>query len=191
MRDMSQATPLIVMVDGLMARSLEFDGQLCFRCPLLEDPRARPGPDCPVRFHDLAPVFFGPRSGVLATVGDGRTTAYAVFGPPAVFRNAPDLPFELDDDALLIAALYAEPASRADNADVDLLIAVIRFAAERGFERVQAVCRDDPEAGPEPRTAIIRAAGFEVTEPDRGLRLGTLEVGSWGAGRTETTEEAN
>ncbi|HDQ99936.1 MAG TPA: hypothetical protein ENN51_06605 [candidate division WOR-3 bacterium] len=187
---MPQTAPLIVPVDGLLARTLELDGQLCFRCPLLEDPRTAPDPECPVHFRDLAPVLQGPRSGVLASVTGGRTVAYAVFGPPAVFRNAPDLPFELDDDALLIAALYAIPEARDDNTDVDLLIAVIRFAAEQGFTRLQAVCRDDPAESPEPRTAVIRAAGFELTEPERGLRLGTLTVSSWGA-PAKPTEEAS
>ncbi|MFO7676424.1 MAG: hypothetical protein R6X12_08940 [bacterium] len=187
----STAETPVVVVDSLMARSLELEGLLCFHCPLLEDPRFGPGGagECRVRYRDLAPVLGNPRAGIRAVVVNGQIPAYAVFGPPAAFRNAPDLPFELDDDALLVAALHAIPEARAENTDIDLLIEVVEFARAKGFSRVQALCRDTPGAGPEARTEIVTAAGFEVTEPEAGLRLGTIEVADWFAGRGDAAGE--
>lgn len=176
----SAPTPILT-VDNLMARSLEIEGRLCFHCPLLEDPRIadRAGAgECRVRYRDLAPVLAGRRSGIRAVVINGQLPAYAVFGPPAVFRNAPDLPFELDEDALLVAALHALPEAREDALDVDLLIDAVAFARLNGFERVQVLSRDNDD-GPEARTEIVTAAGFTVSEPVDGLRLGTLKVSDW------------
>lgn len=183
-----------------MARTLELEGRLGFRCPLLEDPRMiraesmfEPG----ISYRELAPVLNHPRAGVMAAVSNGRTLSYAVFGPPAVFRRAPELPFELDEDALLIAALYAGPEARPDNLDVDLLLAVLGFARAQGYARVQVLCRSDSATGParaqaggpEARAEIIAAAGFEIADPlpgplpdsMRGLRLGSIAISDWEA----------
>ncbi|MFO7639289.1 MAG: hypothetical protein R6X14_08395 [bacterium] len=174
----SAAETVVVRVDNLLARALELDGRLSFHCPLLEDPRlARAGAGTGSRYRDLAPVLTNPRAGVLAAVRDGRTLAYAVFGPPSAFRRASELPFVLDEDALLIAALYAAPEAREDNLDVDLLLVVLEFAREQGYASVQALGRDDPDVGPEARVEMLAATGFQLSGPQSGrwagLRLGS------------------
>jgi GNAT superfamily N-acetyltransferase len=121
----------------------------------------------------------GGRSGVKALLGNGRIAGYAVFGPAGSFQSIGTLPFETEDEALFIGALYVLPEAREQNFDVDLLIAVMEFARGQGFERVQAVCREEAENEPEARAEILRASGFEVTEPVEGLCLASIDLSTW------------
>ncbi len=174
---------LIVDVDRLMARTLELEGLLCFHCPLLEPTgpagRGRDAFECPIRADDLEPVISGRRSGVKAMVVNGQIPAYTVFGPPSAFRNADGLPFGLDPDALLVAALFAIPQAREENYDVDLLVAVMDFAREHDYGKVQVLCRQQHAGEPEARAEILRAAGFDVAEPVDGLCLAETTVEAW------------
>lgn len=173
----------IIDLDRLMLGTLELESMLCFHCPLLEHPYRPdvdyPAFDNPVRAADLGPVVAGTRSGIKAVVVDGRIPAYAVFAPPALFPNVGQLPFDVDEDALLVGALYAVPEAREENLDVDLLVAVMDFARGHGFAKVQVLCREDSPGRPEARAGILRAAGFAVTEPVAGLCLAETTVAAW------------
>jgi len=180
----------VIEVDQSMARTLELRGLLCFHCPLLEDPRFsyrdRTTGECRVRYRDLEPVLAGPRSGIRAVIITGQIAAYAVFGPPDAFRNVEALPFAVDGSALLVAALYVIPQARADNLDVDLLMAVMDFARARDFPAVQVVCRRAAGDEPEGRAEMLEAAGFEVSEPIDGLCLAGMTVAAWDESQADT-----
>ncbi len=178
----------IVAVDGLMIRTLELKGLLCFRCLLLEDPRLpEPGPgECQARTEDFLLLVTGEKSGIRIAVGGEQILGYAMFGRPGLFRYLDRLPFEMKQDALLIAALYATPDARADNVDVDLLVAVMDFAREKGFEVVQAVCRPESGLKPEGRAELFQAAGFEVSEPVHGLCLAETAIEAWDQAEKES-----
>lgn len=177
----AQPATSIIDVDSLMMRTLELEGLFCFQCPLCSDPRFgyAPARECRTRARDLEPLVTGSRSGVKAVLSGGRIAGYAVFGPAEDFPNSAGLPFETDEDALLVAALYAAPDAREENLDIDLLVAVMEFARAQGYERVQVLCRDDGDDEPEARAEILRAAGFEITEPVEGLSLASIDLSTW------------
>jgi hypothetical protein len=173
----------IIDLDRLMVGTLELEDMLCFHCPLLERPYRPdadyPAFDNPVRATDLGPVVAGIRSGIKAAVVGGRIPAYAVFAPPGLFSNVEQLPFEVDEDALLVGALYAVPEAREENLDVDLLVAVMDFARAHGFAKVQVLCREGDFDRPEARAEVLRAAGFTVTGAGEGLCLAETTVAAW------------
>ncbi len=176
-----QADVRIVEVTADVVRALELEGLMCFRCPLLEDMRLpEPGAGkCRIRADDLLPVIGDEKSGVRMLVRQEQILGYAVFGRPKVFRNLRDLPFSVRDDALLIAALYVTDEAREKNLDVDLLLVVMDFARNSGFELVQAVCRPGGESSPEARVELLQAAGFEASIPVKGFCLAETTVEAW------------
>jgi len=193
MGEEQQVEVVIVDVDPLMLRTLDIEGLLCFRCHLLEDPRVEDRSqltrECPARGKDLEPVVTGPRSGIKAALAEGRIIGYAIFGPPALFPNLARYEFEPDEEALFLAALYAEPEAREQNLDVDLLVAVMDFAREYGFEKVQAACRDDAADEPEARNEVLAAAGFGVSEPVENLCFAEISLADWDAPDTASEAE--
>jgi hypothetical protein len=98
-----------------------------------------------------------------------------------LFPNLARYEFEPDEEALFLAALYAEPEAREQNLDVDLLVAVVDFARELGFEKVQAACRDDAADEPEARKEVLTAAGFGVTEPVENMCFAEISMEDWEA----------
>lgn len=176
-----QAGVSIIDVDSLVLNTLELEELFCFQCPLCSDPRFgyAPARECRTRARDLEELAAGPRSGVKAALAGGRVVGYAVFGPADRFPNAQGLPFEFEEDALVVGALYVVPDAREQNTDVDLLVAVMEFAREKGYDRVQVLCREDGENEPEARAEILRAAGFEITEPFEELCLASIDLPTW------------
>ncbi|MEO0078351.1 MAG: GNAT family N-acetyltransferase [candidate division WOR-3 bacterium] len=175
-------------LDGLALLVLE--NRLCFVCSLLEDERRSDfaGVECHVRPEALRRLVADERSGVKVAVQDGRVVGYAVFGRPELFPGRTRLPFELDDTDLLIAALYViEPAEQA-GVDVELLLEIMDFARETGYDSVQAVCRTDDRPGPEGPVRLFEAAGFRLTEPIDGLARAEIGLEEW-ADRQETGED--
>jgi hypothetical protein len=174
-------------IDADGVEMLDLEGLLGFHCDLLEDPNLPdPAPgQCRVRARDLLPVVTDRRSGIKVATRDGRILAYAIFGQPRLFRNIGDLDLEVEQQALLIAALYATPEAREDNIDVDLLIAVMDFARERDYSTVQALCRAETPTDAEARPEMLRAAGFALSEAVKGLCLAETTIERWDAGDGE------
>jgi len=171
----------IVDLDPDSLALLALDGKVCFHCPLLED-ESLPAPDsgeCRVRRADLERLVTDPRAGVKLAVHDGQLVGYAVFGPPASFRNRSSLPFELDDDGLMVAALYVTPEAEQAAVDAALLVEIMGFAGEAGYDTVQAVCRADERTGPEGTVRLFAQAGFDLSEPVQGLALAQISLDDW------------
>jgi hypothetical protein len=181
----------IADLDADSLGALELTGLLCFRCPLLEDPRlpATESGTCRTRVEDLKPIAADPRSGIKAAVVKEKIVGYSVFGRPALFRNIASLPFEVDPSALLVAALYATPEALEENIDVDLLVAVMDFAREQEYRDVAVVCRTRDDDSPEARAPMLGAAGFSLTEETNGLCLAQTTVEQWDSGGDEAEEE--
>jgi len=181
----------LVAVDRMMLRTLELEGLICFRCPLLD---RRPGGafdtgECRLKARDLLPVVSDERSGILAAVSNRQVVGYAVFGRPELFPRLKQLPFEAADDALLIAALYAVPKARERNVEADLLVRVMDFARENGFEKVQALCRAEPDNEPEARAELLSDAGFELTGEAAGLCMAETTLERWDQPEHEDSDE--
>jgi hypothetical protein len=155
--------------------------QVCIHCPLLED-QGLPGfleSECRVRPEDLEPLLRDPKSGVKLAVAQGRLVGYTVFGQPRLFRNVGKLALPVDDDALLIAALYVVPDVEEEDFDIALLMDVMDFAQTQGYETVQAVCRDKDKAGPVGESSLFTAAGFEMLEGPGGACLAQTTLAAW------------
>ncbi len=185
-------------VQGMHIADLDLDGlallvlenRLCFVCSLLEDERRSDfaGVECQVRPEALRRLVADERSGVKVAVQDGRVVGYAVFGRPELFPSRTRLGFEFDDTGLLIAALYVTEPARQAGVDVMLLLEIMDFAIEAGYEIVQAVCRTDDRSGPEGPIRLFEAAGFRLTEPANGLAKAEISLEEW-AERQETDDE--
>ncbi|UCG42374.1 MAG: hypothetical protein JSU73_10945 [candidate division WOR-3 bacterium] len=179
-----------VDADGI--EQLDLEDKLCFRCRLLEDPRRpRPSPgECLVRAADLLPLVRDSRSGIKVVTRSGRILAYAVFGRAKLFRNLADSGLPAAEDALLIGALFANDEARDENLDIDLLVAVMDFAREHGYEIVQAVCRaDDEEENEFARQAMLSAAGFDIGDPVGDFCLAQIGVEQWDSPSDTEAEE--
>ncbi len=178
-------------LDGLALLALE--GRLCFHCPLLEDERLSEfaGGECGVQPEVLRRLVADSRSGVKVAVQDGQVVGYAVFGPLEFFPNRTRLPFLFDDSGLLIAALYVTEAAEQVDVDVGLLLEIMDFAGEAGYQTVQAVCRTDGRSGPEGPMRLFEAAGFSLTEPVNGLAMAQIGLDEWAELQQAGEEESN
>jgi len=171
----------IVPADRLTLATLDLEGLLCFRSSLVSgtdaDQPATAG--CAVRMKDLVPVVTDPRSGILLALQEQRIVGYAIFGRAGRFSRAEEMGFELKQDALVVAALYVTPELREQDADADLLIAVMSFARENDYEMVQVLCREEPGDGPEPRRELLSASGFAIVAEEGGLTLVETTLEQW------------
>jgi hypothetical protein len=118
---------------------------------------------------------------VKAAVRGGHIVGYAVFGRPELFPGVARLGLEVDPDALLIAALYATPDAQEEHADAALLVQVMDFAAQHGYEEVVAVCRPEWSGESEPPAELLAAARFDIESGEGELRLATIGVENWEA----------
>ena len=171
----------VVRVDRLMLLTLELEGLLCFRCPVLGKPGigALDGGECPLRARDLLSVATDAKSGIVAAISGGRIVGYAVFGRPGVFPRLGESPFEVAEDALVVAALYVTPEMLQQSVDADLLIAVMDFAREKSFARVQVLCRAGPGSEPLASAQLLGAAGFELSQDQGGRCFAETTVEAW------------
>jgi len=160
---------------------LALDGRLCFHCPLLEGERLSDfaGGECCVQPEVLRRLVADTRSGVKVAVKDGQVVGYAMFGRPGFFPNRTRLPFPFDDSGLLIAALYVTETAEQAGVDVGLLLEIMDFAGEAGYEAVQAVCRADNRSSTEGPVRLFAAAGFRLTEPVNGLAMAQIGLEEW------------
>jgi hypothetical protein len=184
--DSSEVQIIDVDADSLAMMALE--GKVCFHCRLLEDgdaPLLQPG-GCPVRAEDIKPLVTDDRSGVKVVLHGSQIVGYAVFGPPRVFRNLDRLAFRVDDNALLIGALYVTREAEEASVDVDLLIDIMGFARGRGYELVQAVCRPDEAEGPEGTARLFDAAGFVLSDTAGGACLARTTLKEWDENEEQT-----
>ena len=177
----------IVDLDPDSLAMMSLNGRVCFNCPLLENPGApASGPSwCRVSSEDLLRLVRDERSGVKMALHEKRIVGYAVFGRPALFRNLDLLPVQVDSDALLIGALYATPMAEAAGVDADLLVEIMGFARDSGYEVVQAACRPDDTEGPEGPSRLFSAAGFEVSDTVNGRCLARTTVEEWNEAEEE------
>jgi hypothetical protein len=170
----------VVDLDGDSLARMWLENELCIHCPLLEAeglPGALPG-ECTTRPQDVEPLLRDRRSGVKLALADGKLVGYAVFGRPRLFRNAARLPFAVNEDALLVAALYAFPRAGVENLEAGLLAAVMDFAREHDYGVVQAVCRQDG-AEPVGMADLFSAAGFAVSDTRNGMCVAETAVEEW------------
>lgn len=187
--DQSEVSIVDLDVDSLTMMSL--DGRLCFHCPLLESPgESLTGPSwCRVSSESLQRMVRDERSGVKLALHADRIVGYGIFGRPVLFTHVDHLPFEVDNGGLLIAALYVTPMAEAAGVDVDLLIEIMGFAREQGYQVVQAVCRPDGVDGPEGAAQLFSAAGFEVSGPVNDKCLARVLVDDWEEPDYESADE--
>lgn len=173
-------------VDRLVLQAMELEGLLCFRCPLLREVEEEFGEVCGVSVRDLAPVVDDSRSGIRVAVSGRQIVGYAIFGRPGLFPGLAELPLEVADDALLIAALYVTREAEEQNVDADLLVAVMDFAREQGYQRVQAVCREEQDEELSVRVGLVAEAGFELSMTESGLCLAETTLERLDGQETET-----
>jgi hypothetical protein len=106
-----------------------------------------------------------------------------------LFRNLHRLPFNVEEAALLIAALYVVPNPGIDSLDSGILFSVMDFAREQGYDVVQAVCRTEESDRPEPPAQLLGAAGFEMSEAFDGLCLAQSTVTAWDESAEDAEDE--
>lgn len=181
----------IVDLDPDSLTMMSLDGRLCLNCPLLESPAESLSGShwCRVSSESLQRIVRDERSGVKLALHSNRIVGYAIFGRPVLFPSRDALPFPLDDESLLVAALYVTPMAEAAGVDVDLLIAIMGFAGEQEYAKVQAVCRPEGAEGPEGAARLFSAAGFDVSEPVKDRCLAEIAVADWEEADEDTEDD--
>lgn len=158
----------------------------CRECVFWETAAGRRGPD-PDRHHGRAGKQAWWQATQLewgtpakAVYVDDELAGYALFAPPAHLPRTRRMPGTVDDDALLLAALWVADAHRGGGVAKTLLQAVLREAHRHRVGAVEAFGARGLETGAGATCVIpegfLLAHGFSVAAEDAAFPLLRLDL---------------